>query len=537
MRIAVTTCLVLGLALTLASAPGCGEKRTGTVPMPPPKTSETRPASPPSTPPSTPPRTTERTPPAPPPDAVPPGMSRVRHYEPAGKAAASPFLVERLAPKEVRAGQPFEYTLMVTNLSDKDLAEVTLKELIPDNTTIRSTDPDTTSKTDTHLVWRYRQLKAGQTARATVQAVASKTGLVTPCVEVTYRPTAVCVGINVVQPKLELVKTAPESALVCEVIPLTLTVRNAGTGDAENVVIRDPLPKGMTSLDGESTLVLQAGTLQPGQSKRFTEKVKVASAGTYANTATAQAGGGLDASSAKVSTEVHQPMLAVTKKGPETRYVGTPVKYTITVSNTGKVPATKTVLSDTVPDGAAFTSASAGGTHRGGNVVWNLGTIPAGEKRNVTVTLQAQQAATLRSTASVKAVCCEAAETTTTLVKGIPAILLECVDERDPIEIGANETYVITVTNQGSAVGTNIRVTCTLPAEQTYVSSDGPTRATADGKTVTFAPLARLAPKAKATYRVVVKGTKTGDVRFAVELTSDQMTSPAGETESTHIYE
>jgi len=97
-------------------------------------------------------------------------------------------------------------------------------------------------------------------------------------------------------------------------------------------------------------------------------------------------------------------------------------------------------------------------------------------------------------------------------------------------------TYVITVTNQGSAVGTNIVIVCTLPDEQTLVSGTGPTKGTVAGKLVTFAPIKALAPKAKTTYRVIVKGAKAGDVRFKVSLTSDQMTSPAGETESTHIY-
>ena len=45
-----------------------------------------------------------------------------------------------------------------------------------------------------------------------------------------------------------------------------------------------------------------------------------------------------------------------------------------------------------------------------------------------------------------------------------------------------------------------------------------------------------LDPKAKAVYKVTTKGTKEGDLRFKVELTSDQMTSPASETESTHVY-
>ncbi|MCZ6698173.1 MAG: hypothetical protein O7D94_04500, partial [Planctomycetota bacterium] len=121
-------------------------------------------------------------------------------------------------------------------------------------------------------------------------------------------------------------------------------------------------------------------------------------------------------------------------------------------------------------------------------------------------------------------------------VEGIPAILLECVDNPDPIEIDGNVTYTITVTNQGSAVGTNIAIVCTLPKEQEHVSSTGPTKAVSKGKKVTFAPLATLAPKASVVYKVTVKGIAEGDVRFKVSLNSDQMTSPAEETESTRIY-
>ena len=537
-----TPVLTVALFLVLSAVAGCNETRTDMVPMESRTTGTTRTAPPPSAPPgmareTVPPTTTERRPPAPPPDAVPPGMTRVRTYEPAGKEAGSPFLVERLAPKEVRVGQPFEYTLKVSNVSGTDLADVTLKELIPENTAIQSTEPETTSKTATHLTWVYRELKAGQAAAVTIRAAASRTGLLNPCVELSYKPTAVCVGISVVQPKLQLAKTAPETALTCEVIPITLTVRNTGSGDAGNVTVRDALPKGMTAMDGQSDLVFRAGTLKPGESKQFAAKVKVAAPGTYTGAATASADGGLTATSNETSTAVTQPVLAVTKKGPDMRYVGRPVEYTITVSNTGKAPAARTVLTDTVPAGASFVSAGQGGAMEGRKVVWNLGTIAAGQSKNVTVTVRGDTVTTLRSTASATAVCSEAGATATTVVKGIPAILLEVVDVEDPIEVGGRETYAITVTNQGTAVGTNIVIACTLPTEQTYVSSDGPTRATAAGKAVTFAPLARLGPKAKAVYRVIVTGTKPGDVRFKVELTSDQMTSPAGETESTHIYE
>ena len=121
-------------------------------------------------------------------------------------------------------------------------------------------------------------------------------------------------------------------------------------------------------------------------------------------------------------------------------------------------------------------------------------------------------------------------------MKGVPAILIECVDDPDPIEVNGNVTYTITVTNQGTAMGTNIAVECTLPAELEYVSSDGPTKARAEGQTVSFTPLASLAPKAEAVYKVTAKGVGVGDVRFRVQMKSDQMESPVMETESTHIY-
>ena len=46
----------------------------------------------------------------------------------------------------------------------------------------------------------------------------------------------------------------------------------------------------------------------------------------------------------------------------------------------------------------------------------------------------------------------------TTEVVGVPAILLEVVDVEDPVEVGKEAVYDIKVTNQGSAIGTNIRI-------------------------------------------------------------------------------
>ena len=123
-----------------------------------------------------------------------------------------------------------------------------------------------------------------------------------------------------------------------------------------------------------------------------------------------------------------------------------------------------------------------------------------------------------------------------TVIRGIPAILLEMVDDPDPIELGKTTTYTITVTNQGTAIDSNIKVVCTMEDTMGYESNSGATKGSVDGMTVTFEPLVSLAPKEKAQWKVVVKALKEGDVRFKVAINSDATTRPVEKSESTHFY-
>ena len=235
---------------------------------------------------------------------------------------------------------------------------------------------------------------------------------------------------------------------------------------------------------------------------------------------------------------MRQPVLEVTKTGPELRYIGRSVTYEITVTNTGDAPARETVLVDTLPSGIEFLQASDQGQSSNGKVTWNLGTIQPRAARKVTLSVKPVGRGTIRNTATAKAYCAEGSASIATEIKGIAAILLEVQDVEDPIEVGANETYVIIVSNQGSAEDKNITIECLLPPEMEYVSSVGPTQAKVEGKAVKFPPAPSLGPKDKLTYKVMVKGLRPGDVRFTVVLTSAMLSGPpVQETESTHIYE
>lgn len=453
---------------------------------------------------------------------------------PAGSRSSGVIAVERSAPGEVRVGTEMAYQLKLINLTDGPIEAVTLTEQFPAEFQVRSLDPEPDRRAGATATWNIGEIgpRAAKTIRIT--GVPTGAGALPTCATVTFS-TKACSTIRAVQPRLDLVKSAPAEVMQCDPIPITLTVANRGTGVARDVRIVDQLPEGWETLEGQTEVMIPVGDLGAGQSRDFTVPARSRRVGQFVNEAAANEGGGLTAD-ARATTRIVRPELALSKTGPALRYLGRPTVFELTVQNKGNAPAQNAVLVDELPRGASFVEASDGGQLRDGRVAWNLGTIAPGDSRTVSVTITPTVLGTLRNPATVQARCAEATASAELEVRGVPAILLEVIDLEDPIEVGTNETYEIRVLNQGSAEGTNIVIACLLPAEQAFVSADGPTEAKREANKVVFAPLRTLAPKNEVTYRVVVRGVQVGDTRFQVSLTSDQLQRPVEETESTHIY-
>jgi len=120
-----------------------------------------------------------------------------------------------------------------------------------------------------------------------------------------------------------------------------------------------------------------------------------------------------------------------------------------------------------------------------------------------------------------------------TVWKGLSAILIEMVDDPDPIQVGETTTYTIRVTNQGTADDNNVTIVANFPKEVTPVTAQG---GSVSGQVVKFAPVPRLGAKQQVTYTIVGKGAQPGDARIKVELNSDQLKTPVTEEESTTVY-
>ena len=466
-----------------------------------------------------------------------PTLKRDVRAWPTGDRNSSVLQIERITPAEVRINEEFTYEIRVTNISRGRIDEFSLVEQFPASFKVRSMTPDGGGGAAGQASWAMRALEPGATQSVQVTGSTDKPDQLDWCATITIKTTA-CISTKIVEPRLVVEKVMPAEVTLCQDIPIRVRVMNSGSGIARNVMVTDNLPEGLATVEGKTGFTFRAGDLNAGQAKEGMVTVRAARTGTFTNTCRATEEGGLSAE-ASATTLVRQPVLTVSKRCPDMRYVGRPVEYEITVQNNGDAPAVNTILVDQIPSGATFMNADGGGRMAQGRVTWGLGTLAPGAAQTVNVRLQANEIGKLLNRVMVRADCAEAQAECETVVKGIPAILIEVVDEPDPVEVGEQTTYTITVTNQGSSVGTNIRVECIVPDGEEFVSVDGPINvpATVDGKTIRFAPLPALAPKARASWHVRVRGVREGDLRFKTTMISDQMTSPVEETESTNIYQ
>ena len=102
-----------------------------------------------------------------------------------------------------------------------------------------------------------------------------------------------------------------------------------------------------------------------------------------------------------ITITVPAPDLAIAKTGPALVTEGNNVVYTLTARNLGPTIATGVVVSDPVPAGTTFVSASAGCSLLAGVVRCNAGTLNPGQTVTFTFTVQAGSGTSIVNTATI----------------------------------------------------------------------------------------------------------------------------------------
>lgn len=167
---------------------------------------------------------------------------------------------------------------------------------------------------------------------------------------------------------------------------------------------------------------------------------------------------------------------------PNPVMVGSRLTYTLSVHNTGPSDAENVTVTDTLPSGVVFVSASGVGwscSQAGGAVTCLRASLAAGTSPDITILVDvtADAAPSITNNAAVSSTTPEAditnnAASLTTLVSPVADLSLsKSVDDPSPI-LGNTVVFRLTVTNDGPSGATGIRVMDVLPIGVDYLSDN-----------------------------------------------------------------
>lgn len=455
---------------------------------------------------------------------------------PAPLGGQNPTLyLEKIGPATATLGEPVAYELIVRNTGTTPVFNVRVQDELLAKTKLISARPKPDLSGD-QMVWTAPSLEPGAELRYKVEIQPSGEGELYSRAMATFS-SACSLQTRVIQPRLALSLTGPETVQIGEQAAFLIQVTNSGSGPATNVVLHDHLPAGLKHPQG-SDIEADLGTLAPGESKKLTLKTSAIKGGRLVNEATAISENGLKAN-AQAAVFVAEPSLHLRATGPKRRVLDREAEFDIEVVNSGTAPVHNVLITDNLPVEMDFLGCSEGGHHDAVHrtVTWKLDSMKPGQRHGLSVKIVTRGVGDVINRVTAQGdPGLETVAEAPLHIEGAPALMLEVVDRDDPVEVGSQTTYEIRVVNQGTSASTGIQVVATLPKELTPVEAIGPTGHRIQGQQVLFEPMPKLAARADALFRIKVSAQHPGDVRFKVQLSANQLQSPILEEESTRIY-
>jgi uncharacterized repeat protein (TIGR01451 family) len=338
------------------------------------------------------------------------------------------------SPDPVTVATTLTYTLTVTNNGPSTATNVVLSDPLPASVSFVSATPSqgTCSFGGGTVTCPLGTLLNGAMATVTLDVTPSTAAV--PSVTNTASVTSAEPDSNLANNSgsatttvtgptadISVTKTdVPDPVNVGVLLSYLLTVANAGPDPATAVVLTDALPASLTFQSSTpsqgtcsragNTVTCNLGTIASGSNATVTITVtpgptavpSVTNTASVTTTASDLVPGN---NSASTSTTVNPVAdLSVTKiDTPDPVGTNSTLTYTVTVSNAGPSPATGVVLTDTLPAGVTFVSASPVCGIVGLTVTCNLGTVASGGSSPVTIAVTSGGVTTLTNSASVAA--------------------------------------------------------------------------------------------------------------------------------------
>jgi uncharacterized repeat protein (TIGR01451 family) len=262
------------------------------------------------------------------------------------------------------------------------------------------------------------------TFSATLRTVGNQTITATDTVTSSITGTSNAIAVTATA-DLAITKSGPSTANPNTDVTYTITVTNNGPSDAQSVTITDVLPAGTTFVSesqttgpvftcitpaagGTGTISCSIATLIATSSATFSVVLHAGSA-TFSNVvsvSSATSDPNPLNNNASVLTGINSADLALTKTADAPLlFGGQQITYTIVVTNNGPSTATSVVVTDQLPAGSSFVSATPSGSCTGtSTVTCSIASIASGSTATITIVIVAPAAGgVVANTANVSA--------------------------------------------------------------------------------------------------------------------------------------
>ena len=373
-------------------------------------------------------------------------------------------------------GDNVTYTVTVTNDGNADAKAVVVRDVLgKDLKFVSATGTYTFDEATNTITWTV-DVDAGKTETFTVVATVINYGNVTNSLVVGNKT----FNKNVTVPEITPDKTVDnENPNFGDDLTYTVTVKNEGNGNANDVIIVDALGKGLEyvsstgNYDNKTNTITWKVDLASGETKTFTVVAKIIGYTDVTNEVTV----GNKTSAVTVNIPEIIPAKDVNNTTPN---FGDKVEYTITVNNNANKDAKQVVIVDTLGKGLKFINASHNGKYDESTrtITWIID-LGAGESAVFSVNAAVEAYGNIPNTVSV-------GDKSSSVNIAVPEIIPgKSVDVENP-NFGDTVTYTVVVTNNGVVDAKQVVVKDILDKGLKFVKATGEYTFDEDSRTVTW---------------------------------------------------
>ena len=448
-------------------------------------------------------------------------------------ASAPAIEVLGSGPKSIGIGKTSTFQVKTTNQSQMDSNRIQVQCRLPrwvEISNIITTDGhrEVVQEGDGFLVtWVLPRLGGGQSQQMSIDVIPNRAEAFDLALEWQMEKSLDSGRVVVTEPRLEMLISGSDEVQFGDKALYDVTVKNVGTGTAENVqvMLSEALGGARANLND----------IAPGANRQFQVELSARTPGELELLAMAVGDANLRTSASR-KVIVRRAQLEIGLVAPEIKYAGTVAKYQVQVRNSGDALAQDVTATLNLPTGVKYLSGLNGADVTTNTLQWGVGNLAPGENRTFEINCQMNAAGNVKVDAGARGNNqLVAATEATTRVETVADLVLSVVDPKGPLPTGEPITYTITIKNRGSRAARNVDLAMLFSKGIEPTSAEGLEYRTEPGQ-VQFSSIGSIEPGQEISVKVVAKPLAAGTHQFRAQLKCTEADSDEVAQGTTKFY-